>query len=641
MSFGRKLTLLFIAIVAVPMIAVAVLVVQITRDSRDGKTDASLAAGLSTASSLYAEASRAAPDQAERIAQKAGEALQGGDRARLAAIARDEQRDPAIASVAILDPQGDVIASAGRSDAIAVGESDIRSSDRRLLGTVRVTTLSASSFLADVNRLTGRDAALATDRRVLDSTADLGQADLGGIGTEGVDVDLPSGSLRAAALRLDGAPTGTRLILLAPRESGFVASEPLVAVILVAFFAFALLFIAWLLRSLRRRVGTMLEAAHRIGSGDFAGKVPVEGDDEMAGLAREFNLMSERLGEQMEELRRQRGELDESVRRIGEAFASGLDRKALLEIVAETAISACSAELGRVELHDEGKSPELISTGEPAAELSTVLERASAAALAQRDQGSASEAGCHAIAHAMVGRRSGENVLGTLAVARHGAEFTSSERETLRYLIGQSAVSIENIGLHERVAQQAVTDELTGIPNHRHFSDWVEREASRVDRFGGELSLVLIDLDNFKSVNDGYGHLRGDRVLEELGRILREESRGMDETARYGGEEFVLALPGTPTEAAVQVAERVRRRIESTKMDGEEGEEPITVTASFGVATMPSDATDPRSLISAADAALYRAKRSGKNRVLTASEDAVRVPQGIGRLRRRGSSGSS
>lgn len=639
MSFGRKLILLFLFIVAVPMTAVAVLVIQITRDSGNGKTDARLAAGLSTARVLYEEALDAAPQDAKRIAREAAPALQSGDRGRLAQIAEGERQraDPAVASVAILDPSGDVLASAGPKAVIAVAESDIRSAEDGLIGTVRVTTLSPPDFLAQVKRLTDRDAALASGPRVLDSTTRIGDAELPeGDSADGVDVELPDASARAAAIDLGGSPRATRLVLLVPRESGFVASEPLVAVILVGFFALALFFIAVLWRDLRKRVGTMLEAARRIGSGDFKGRVPVEGNDEMAGLAREFNKMSERLSAQVGELSRQREELGESVRRIGEAFASGLDRKALLEVVIETATSACAAESGRAILYDDPQSTEVVSTGDSRSELVSALEQASAAAFAGRDHGSASEESCHAIAHAMVDRRSGEEVLCTLAVARQGAEFTPPERETLSYLLGQTAISIENIGLHERVAEQAVTDELTGIPNHRHFSEWIEREVARVERFGGELSLVLLDVDNFKAVNDTYGHLRGDRVLEELGQILRIELRGIDETARYGGEEFVLALPQTGSDGAIEVAERLRGRIEGATIPGDPGEAPIAVTASLGIATMPADGSDPRSLLAAADAALYRAKRLGKNRVVSTTRDGVPVPQGIADERRKG-----
>jgi diguanylate cyclase (GGDEF)-like protein len=225
----------------------------------------------------------------------------------------------------------------------------------------------------------------------------------------------------------------------------------------------------------------------------------------------------------------------------------------------------------------------------------------------------------HAIAHPLIRAGEGEDeTLGAMAVAREGEPFGAGEKEVLRYLIGQASVSVENIGLHERVAEQAATDALTGLANNRHFREWIDRESQRIGRFGGDLSLVLLDVDDFKQVNDTYGHLQGDEVLKELGRILQLESRGIDESARYGGEEFVLALPETPKGGAIEVAERVRERIASTEVQGVDGNAPLAVTASIGVASMPEDGADSRSLIAAADAALYEAKRSGKNRVVAA-----------------------
>ncbi len=251
-----------------------------------------------------------------------------------------------------------------------------------------------------------------------------------------------------------------------------------------------------------------------------------------------------------------------------------------------------------------------------------------AMAYSEGGAGLASDAERQAMGYAMVDGRDHQRVLCTMSVARTGRPFSPDEREVLRYLIGQTTISIENIGLHERVAEQAVTDELTGIGNYRHFSDWMAREIARAERFGGELSLILMDIDDFKVINDTHGHQQGDRVLAEVGRVLRLESRGVDEAARYGGEEFVLALPETGPESALEVAERVRRRIELASVPSEAGGDPLRITVSLGVASLPLDADDARSLLSAADAALYEAKAGGKNQVALASGP-----------RRRGSAG--
>ena len=627
MSLRRRLTLFFLALVALPLIVVAVLVVELTESSRGDKADARLDVGLETAQTLYEAALEAAPVHAARISGEAAALIRRGDGKELSQLVAGEVPGFGIVMVAVTDPQGRPLARVGPPVGIAVGTSEVRLSGGRSVGTVEVAALSPRSYIEQLSRLTGQKAAIVSDQGLLGSTTDVDIADLPKPGDR-TDLELDDGTVRAAALALVGAPEGSRLVLLAPREDGFVASEPLVAVILALFFTTAFVLIWLLLRSLQRRVGTMLEAARRIGAGDFSGEVPVEGNDEMAGLAREFNKMSERLAAQMGELNRQQQELEESVQRIGEAFASGLDRRALLELVTETATTACDARAGRVVLHDGHDAPAVLGTEDSPQELEGVLDEAGTAAAENAGYGDAHDGDLHAMASAIMDRRDGNSVLCTIAVARSGRPFEQREREVLRYLLRQAVVSIENIGLHERVAAQAITDDLTGIPNYRHFSQWIEQEIARIARFGGELSLVLIDIDNFKAVNDTYGHLLGDAVLEEMGRLLRIESRGIDLAARYGGEEFVLALPETSADGAAEVAERLRRRIEGTRVEIGNGQPPIKVTASLGVANLPADAADVHSLIGAADAALYHAKREGKNRVSRADALPDETAQG-------------
>ena len=177
--------------------------------------------------------------------------------------------------------------------------------------------------------------------------------------------------------------------------------------------------------------------------------------------------------------------------------------------------------------------------------------------------------------------------VGAMTIARAGRPFNSNEREVFLYLVGQAAASVENVALHELVSEQAVTDDLTGLANNRAFRELMEREAARAQRFGHDLSLLILDIDDFKRVNDTYGHPQGDAVLRAVGRILAEESRGIDFPARYGGEEFVIALPETGTEGASEVAERIRERIEAEAVPLLDGGGEIRVTASLGLATLP------------------------------------------------------
>jgi diguanylate cyclase (GGDEF)-like protein len=176
-------------------------------------------------------------------------------------------------------------------------------------------------------------------------------------------------------------------------------------------------------------------------------------------------------------------------------------------------------------------------------------------------------------------------------------------------------VSIENASLHETVERQAVTDELTGLANVRAFTSILDRELERGRRYETPLGLVLLDLDDFKLVNDTYGHQQGDEVLAQVAGVLRDLSRDLDAPARYGGEEMAVVLPQTDAEGAMLLAERMREAVERLHVPRVRGGGTLSVTASFGVASVPDSAADRESLIAAADAALYRAKRGGKNRV--------------------------
>jgi diguanylate cyclase (GGDEF)-like protein len=379
------------------------------------------------------------------------------------------------------------------------------------------------------------------------------------------------------------------------------------------FFAVALVFVAMLLRALGGQVAAMLEAARGIGEGDFSRTVPVVGSDEMAGLASEFNKMSGRLAAQMEELRRQQVEIERSVRRIGEAFASGLDRQGLLQVVVETALGACGAQYGTIAL--SGREGAEAEAGKGSDALQDVAVAAEGEALRADDLVAWDDEGFCALASPL--RRLGEppENVGVMTVARKGEAFSSAEQDVFLYLVGQVSASIENIALHELVSEQAVTDELTGLSNHRRFHELIDKEAARAQRFGHDLSLIMLDIDDFKEINDTYGHLQGDEVLRAIGRILDAESRGVDEPARYGGEEFAVALPETGLNGALEVAERIRARIEARRIPRIDGDGSVKVTASVGAAAANGSEGSVQALIAAADAALYEAKRAGKNRV--------------------------
>ncbi|HLI24802.1 MAG TPA: GGDEF domain-containing protein, partial [Acidimicrobiales bacterium] len=200
---------------------------------------------------------------------------------------------------------------------------------------------------------------------------------------------------------------------------------------------------------------------------------------------------------------------------------------------------------------------------------------------------------------------------GVLAMERAGGRHQKVPRRTLAILeqfCQHAALALRGARLLAEVERMAAIDGLTGLANRREFENALAREVSRCQRVREPLSLMLIDVDHFKRVNDTRGHLAGDEVLRTLAATLQQQVREMDIVARYGGEEFAVLLPSCTTADAVTVAERVRRAVTASASL-------LGVTVSAGVATMPDHAPDAVKLVAEADDALYRAKRQGRNRV--------------------------
>lgn len=181
-------------------------------------------------------------------------------------------------------------------------------------------------------------------------------------------------------------------------------------------------------------------------------------------------------------------------------------------------------------------------------------------------------------------------------------------------LAAQASIALDNARLHGIVKRQAVTDELTGLANRRSFRETLEIELSRAERFDNSLSLVVADLDDFKRVNDQYGHQVGDDVLRAFADVLRGRIRSVDLAARLGGEEFAVLLPETDLEGAEALAENLRAAVAELAVPVDSTD--VHVTASFGVAGFPQTHSADE-LMTSADLALYSAKRQGKNRVVT------------------------
>jgi len=221
--------------------------------------------------------------------------------------------------------------------------------------------------------------------------------------------------------------------------------------------------------------------------------------------------------------------------------------------------------------------------------------------------------------HAAVTLRSGDKVIGIVAIASTAyRELTGAEMERLQVIGNQSSLSLQNALLHGELERLSVTDRLTELYNHGYFQQRLEEELGRANRFSHKLSLIMLDIDDFKDFNDTYGHPRGDRVLQTVSEIIKHNLREIDVAARYGGEEFVVVLPETDSDGALFVAKRILESVRDSDFVGGEDIPPVHKSVSIGVATFPTHATNPTRLIEAADRAMYAAKREGKDRVAVA-----------------------
>jgi len=638
MSFRNRLTLFFVLIVLVPMVSVTVVLFRLISDNEKGKADAAVAARTDAVINLYGQAVK----DAQRVLEddvatdsQFGAALRAGDLERAEERAEELAAGEPISRIVLVD-DGDVVLDVGNDDAIAPYTGELRGD----FGRLQLSVTRAAGFARRVKRLVDADLDLVVrgDDRLLESSLEgVGDRPLPEVGR----IEGPRDeNLRVASFRGPGFGEGPIVVsVLADQDQvpGAVNQSRLLAGgILLGFFVLAFVFALAVSRQLQKQVAGLLDAARRLGGGDFSAKVSIEGSDEFSALGEEFNKMSDQLSARLAELARERERVQSSVRRLGEAVASNLDRDALLRLVVTTALEGVDARAGRVTIRPIGEGPmeESAHVG-PLRGLEEVLGEVEAQVLRSGAFAEVNAGGLSALAHPLVeGDEEHRRVNGVVSVARDGAPFSEPDRELFQYLAGQAAVSIENVDLHDTVARESITDYLTGLANRRRFFETVKLEAERSRRFGDPLGLIMLDIDDFKVINDTHPdhYDQGDAVLREIARVLRESSREIDEPARRGGEELTVVLPGTDLDGAFLLAERMREAIAALEVAPVRAIGPPTrVTASFGVASMPETGDDAQALVTSADAALYEAKHAGKNRTMRAiarpgSQRSSRLP---------------
>jgi diguanylate cyclase (GGDEF)-like protein len=582
-SFKVKLVAYFLLLSLLPLAAAFWGFSTVAARSEARRVDARLQAGLRATLAAYQEALGSADAAAARLARRPSfqRALVIHDRAALEHMLRG-------------NPNLSVEAPGG----FRVGKRDPRAATRQIAvvgagGTRGAVIASVPLDRALVSRLDARSGLERADHVLL---VEDGQIVAGPPGVTG-RFDLASGKTGTVSLggtkyralvagTLAERPSAT-LGVISPQALIDAANRKATNQLLIGLAA-ALVFVAAVAyvegRSIVRTIRRLVDAAHAIARGDLKQRVPVQGRDEFALLGRTFNQMAFQLQTRLDELEAERGRLRDVTSRFGEALGATHDADQLMRLVVEGAIEATSAAGGVL----VGTSGSLVTAGYP-------------------DKGSQ---------RLEVPLQAGSISFGSLLL--FGDEFSDEDRMTAVSLASHAVVALENARLHRIVERQALIDGLTGLANRRQCEETLDDELARIERFGGPLAVVVADLDWFKDVNDRHGHPAGDAVLRQFAVLLQETVRDVDLAGRWGGEEFVLVLPGTDLTGGAQLAERIRVGLAGQIILAVNGT-PIQVTASFGVAATPP-ATTASELFAAADAALYQAKRAGKNRVETAAE---------------------
>jgi diguanylate cyclase (GGDEF)-like protein len=579
-SLARRLVVYFVLLAVVPLVAGFLGFTAIIERSEQRRLDEGLQASLRSSLAGYDEELLEAQRSAERLARVPAfqQALARHDRRALAAFLADSPRLRLV------------------SDGFRIGEPSPAAGERRVqivgshgpLGELIATIPLDRAYLGSLAELSGIPSSEELTLIANDQVA-RGEPFAGtklGLGRDTIGTaSLGGKDYRIVVSRPVSARGAVRLAVITSEARARHAATQIEQRLLLLLLGLLVLMgtIAFFEgKGIVRSVGDLARAARAIARGQLGERVPVRGRDEFANLATAFNEMAVQLEARMQELERERTRLKEATLRFGEGLGASHDVAQLLRVVVESAVEATHA-VGGIVVGPEG---ERFVAGEP-------------------------EKGKEQIEWPL---RAGREQFGSLILT--GDRFGTEELEMAALLCGHAAVALDNARLHRLVERQALVDGLTGLANRRRSESALDEEIVRASRLGSELTLVLIDIDHFKEVNDEHGHPAGDVVLKEVALVLDQSLREIDTAGRWGGEEFALILPGTDAPGGAQLADRIRRALERREIPIENGAR-ISVTASFGVAGLRQAGSRER-LLAAADEALYRAKRGGRNRVESA-----------------------
>jgi two-component system cell cycle response regulator len=641
-----RLSLAFVFVVLVPVVVGGVLVAIVAPNVLRTQ----LGDRLGTARTSAAQVLAARCAQAMQTAQVLG--LEAATLGPDTAVARARQQSGADYAV-VVDTAGKPVAAAGSLPGSA-GTPALSTLDSCSTGQGASTSMSATAQLAIADRPDLRAVAVAWAV----GTATAQQISAGIEGTP--DVTLVAGghvvstTLPAAtAQRLNAAvagrsasgvrDVGSRVVAYRPAGAGepfsVIVSDStpnttgftwLIVGVIVLSIAAGLVIGRLLARLISRPVAELSDAAQRVAGGDLDITLPVRSRDEVGRLAVAFNHMTTELRNYVGELQRSRDELRRNLDRLGTTLTHTHDLAGILDVVLDTAIGSVQATAGSIMFLDgEGNLTPRVRRGEivtaAGADARIVLGHGITGRVAQTGEavrgvvgdgpGLRPAAGEPAASSVIaVPLRQSGRIVGVLNLYDKADDraFTATDLESTLDFAGQASVAIDNVLLHQEAQRLSLTDPLTGLWNYRYLTLGLGHEIERATRFGRPLTVLMLDLDRFKQVNDQHGHQVGDAVLIELAARMRTEVREVDTLARYGGEEFVVVLPETDAAGAARTADRLGAVIRSSPFCATTTR-PLDVTASMGVAVFPEHGTTPSRLLRSADDALYAAKAAGRD----------------------------
>lgn len=662
MKLQTKLYLFFAGIVLLPLLVMTVAASFVLGRSATDTYEGRLQSGLAAAAAIVnAQAQVLEGDLQVALLKVDTGALSSGVEARRTQVMRALMADTGAAGVVLRDPSGVVIARAG-DGAVAADVTTLV--EARLAGdapaepAVLPPVIAASASLSqpdgaiwrvtmvkpfDTESIASVFSAQGLDWGVMEGSTMLAGSlpessevrQSGGEPIQTVDSTAPTDAVKAqvgeeeylaSALMLprESSLNLTTLIAAVPASTVGAASTQALEVGLLLMLGVAIMagFLGYLLtRNITLPLRELTSATTAGIQGDLGRTVEVKSNDEIGSLADSFGMMQASLRDHIGDLEESRTQLLLALSYAGEILGSTSDRGRMMKTTAEAARLATGASGIWVELFASNRPPvrSAVSTGSPSWFFDDSMKR-QAGVLAEKvadgsitggevlEFGEANEA----VAYSMVHER---QALGAMVAVFGAGQSSEESRKMLGSLAGQAASAVDNVNFVELQELLATTDPMTNLFNFRYLCNSMDKEISKSRRYNRKLSVAILDLDDFKSINDNYGHQAGDELLRAVGEVLTGGVRDADMVARYGGEEFSVVFPETGKADALRVVEKLRRGIAEISLADYAD---VRVTASIGVASFPEDGADKTDLLLSADKALYRAKAAGKNRSVAA-----------------------